>query len=777
MQSDSHVPPLKVQHQISPIYTCRYVSNINKGNARDELQYIELSGEDNKDPDPDSSQDNEDDTDCDDEDTNFTSYISDLIETIEETAVGQLESKCVDSLSEILFGDIQDIPDNESKGLLVLRGNGVFEELDEETGMELAEWFVWRLFDEKEEGNSSVHLPIEVYNMIIQKYLLSEIPDGFEKAKTVLNKMVQLYQSTHDSNIRPNYRTFNLILSYMAKPRISKQRETDEEATQLFEIAENIYPPSNSNRNGMIESKIHLIDIVAQSRNKGSSYQAENLLRELMDSVLIHPIKVDTKMLTTRIFNVVLTSIAKTNEDVSPERASELLAWMSELSNTYTNIKPNVYSFTAVLDAFAQRNQYDYSRRAEGIWSQMLSFYLSGESDIEPDVFCATIVISSYARLAKKGSRDAARKAEKILKRMEDLYKDGKTTVKPDAVTYFTVLNAWAHTKQEDAAENAQQILLKMEHLQRDGDESMSPSHLTYRMVMEAWSKNRSPEAIENAEIIFERIKDIYLKEDDCPIDELKQDYRIMISGWVQKKKPRKAENYLKELVELGVCPDPYCFDKVIDCWSQSDDGNVLAKATCIFSLAENLIESGELSPTERLFTSFIRVIAKSDVKEKASKAQAILYRMMELDKQETINDIKPSIFSYNAVLFACCNTVALPDHPEAKKAFEIAIITFNELRNAGMTPDHITYGSLLKAASLLQEGDKRDKTIIATFKKCIQDGYLNDFVLGELKLAASPKMLTKLIGTSDVEIGEFPYEWCRNGVKKRKQNGKQRRK
>ena len=102
--------------------------------------------------------------------------------------------------------------------------------------------------------------------------------------------------------------------------------------------------------------------------------------------------------------------------------------------------------------------------RAEALLSQMESKYLAGDLDLKPNTFTYNAVINS---LAKSGEPGAARKAERVLQNMVNIYKAGGTNdVKPTTIHFNAVLDAFAKSGDgRDAAERAESILEWMDDL------------------------------------------------------------------------------------------------------------------------------------------------------------------------------------------------------------------------------------------------------------------------------------------------------------------------
>ena len=82
--------------------------------------------------------------------------------------------------------------------------------------------------------------------------------------------------------------------------------------------------------------------------------------------------------------------------------------------------------------------------------------------------------------------------------------------------------------------------------------------------------------------------------------------------------------------------------------------------------------------------------------------------------------------------------------------------------------PNHITYATFLKACRNLipADTDARESSVNKVFKKCCDDGQVNDLVLRELKSAVvSEDQLQTLLGglSKDAVISDIPLSWKSN--------------
>ena len=151
---------------------------------------------------------------------------------------------------------------------------------------------------------------------------------------------------------------------------------------------------------------------------------------------------------------------------------------------------------------------------------------------------------------------------------------------------------------------------------------------------------------------------------------------------------------------------------------------------------------------------------------------------MYEADKSRA----KPNAFVYTAVLNSCA--YAIGDDAKKADAMNIATTSFNELCNSRYgKPNHVTYAAYLTACrNLLPEGETRAASMTRVFRKCCEDGQVNDLILRRLESALTKEQLRELfqsVGLEDkIELSQLPAEWKQN-VHERKSSrkrGQQRR-
>lgn len=306
-----------------------------------------------------------------------------------------------------------------------------------------------------------------------------------------------------------------------------------------------------------------MISITAKSRTKGAAERAEDLLREGVQQFPPRMSGGKVSGISTVAFNTIVTAYAKSGDERGPEKAERLIVYMDQVDTDNGSLgvcSPSVQTFTSLIDAYAQKNEWEAANQADRILNQLLDQFMEGNDDLEPNIATWTIVINAWARLSKKNRRGAAERAGRLLKRMEDLYQAGRSSCRPDAIAYITCMNAYAFSRNGGGAAEAEDLLDEMHECYLDGDDSMKPSVRSIKVVTDAWIRNGD---MERAEDLLDKYDDFVASEESPDFSEAIRDiYRSMLFGYTQQENTARAHFYLEYMIEKGLKPDNFCFDR-----------------------------------------------------------------------------------------------------------------------------------------------------------------------------------------------------------------------
>jgi hypothetical protein len=376
----------------------------------------------------------------------------------------------------------------------------------------------------------------------------------------------------------------------------------------------------------------------------------------------------------------------------------------------------------------------------------------------------------------------AAERCERILVEMQDQYqKDGDAHVQPNLDSFKAVLLAWRQQAgQEDyAPHRAQRILEWMVRLYKDGQNDLVvPDTACFEIVLQSWSRSNHKDAPQYTEALLVSMERLYKATGLETLRPSTACYNAVLSAWAKSSKegaPDRAMSVLEFMESCaGVEPDMVSYSTVVGALARTNDPEDARKAEKLLKHVEVGYRAGNtnLEVDTILYNCVIGCLAKSNANGSYRRARAVLDRQIQLN-ENGCEQCRPDVYSFTSVIGACAM-----ETKERSKAFRVAVATFQQLRHNEeyATPNHVTYGSMLKCcARLLPSADPlRRKWVRKIFNMAVNNGCVGDMVLSRLREAATPDVYKELM--NGVDRHDLPYEWTRNVQEKRVARKKRRR-
>ena len=325
---------------------------------------------------------------------------------------------------------------------------------------ERAEQILQRMImEEAAEADSLARPDINSYNLVI-KIWAKGTQRGFERrAQAVFDQIMAL---PPNSDVKPNYETFNFILGCWSK---SMRPEALNQTLQLLTTCEEAFNNGNSEAKPDCVTINTVISKLARSSKKGSLELATELQRKMERQYQIKPDTISN--------NILIDCWSKSGRPNATKVVVDMLNRMElQFRKGNKNAKPDRYSYTSVMDAFIRSGGRDAGERCSEILTRMKDFHTKCGGDA-PTVENYNSLVNAWANVR---TRDGANMALGILSEME-----GNPTVpNPDLCTYNTVLKALRNGARRHALV-AEEILYRLE-----GHESLNPDSFSYSTVMNA---------------------------------------------------------------------------------------------------------------------------------------------------------------------------------------------------------------------------------------------------------------------------------------------------
>ena len=586
------------------------------------------------------------------------------------------------------------------------------------------------------------------WSAVIATWARSNARDGAERAEELLQRTLREYEEGNNDHVKPDIITHNTVLDAWAKQSARRKGRAALEAAQRADslVAE-------MERGGTIKpctiSYNILIDAWSKSGCKGSAEKAESILRRMSEPDEIS-------------WNNVLAAYSNNGRDDGLVSALRLLKEMEESDGA---VKPSTISYNLIMDAMTHRGTIESAEKAEKILDKMEGQFEAGNTAVKPSGVSYNIVINGYA---KSGSPDAGDKAQALLKRM------GSAEVSPDAISYTSVIDSFANSGQRDAADRAENLLNTMH-----AESGIAPSRVTFNSVMNAVAKSGASGSAQRAEAILKQMEDLYQAgNSDVRPDDIS--YSTVLNAWARSGESDAADRAEAILFKLekaskqgtGVKPNAYCYSSVLNALARSKDPTAPERALALLNRMDEMYQGGnrDARPNSFCFNAVINAFAKSNDDAKATKSYQLLQRMLHEYESGRNRDAKPSVMTYSTVLNSCAYTRGSSDN--RREAFQIARACLRDVLSMGGANSSVPFSMfLLTCARLAPRGAERDVLVESVFKECCRRGVVDELVVRNLRSAASPALLSKLLGRAgrDVAHAELPQDWKCNLEKRRR--------
>jgi len=287
-----------------------------------------------------------------------------------------------------------------------------------------------------------------------------------------------------------------------------------------------------------------------------------------------------------------------------PEAAEKAHELLDRMNDEY-GIEPNVFSYSAVLDAYARSANPDAAEKAVGLFRDMREV-----AGLEPNAYTCANVLKAVSR----GGR--VEEAENLL---NELIRDREVTVKLGAHAFSSVLYGWSKSKRRDAPERAESLLIRMQELYRNKMIDSPPNAICYNNVLACWAHSELPGAAQRADDLLRRINQ---QQELCDTDRQQPSQR-----GVQQELPAVRCNRIM-------------YNTVMNAWANT--GN-LSKTNDLYTelLEKCRSDSGLAPPDEWTYRALWKSIVKTNeigAGEKLDRLRVLIQTMADRDIQPNGN-------------------------------------------------------------------------------------------------------------------------------------------
>ena len=555
----------------------------------------------------------------------------------------------------------------------------------------------------KSNSSSSVTPNTRTYNMVLSAIAKRGTP---ERAHQILCHMMNKYRNGHP--VKPNTTSFTIVMDAWARNVGDKNNSSPKtDSTQYVEqLFHEMKQWDNCQPN--IVTYNTLIHVFAQH---GHAQRAEHILQTML--LPQQPTTSTPAVIPNTIsFTTVIEAWANSGDPQGPMKAEY---WLQQMEHIYHTL-PDVWTYNAVFHAYYYATYGSTSRngkttkkddstrmmlsRVEELLAEM-EYRSRKERSLKPNTATYNTVIHI---LAKYG---AAQRAEHVLQTMIDRYHHQQQqqirnhtsnvneidNITPNTISFTSVMDAWAKSGDSRGPSRSEQILRQMEDMYRFGNPDVQPDSVAYNTVINAYAKSNQKGAVAHAERI---------------LAEMEQRQR----GEVDNSHPL-------------VKPDRITYNTVLHALAKSGEPHAAERAEAMLQTMVNHYHNGDksLQPNTISFNSVINAWARSGDSRGPSRAEQIMRTMEELYTKLGNQDLCPNTKTFTTVIHSYAKSTEKGSGFRAEQL--LAEMERRSLKESHLKPDTVTYTTVIHAIAKRGERDaaKRAERILTLMQNQHDEG------------------------------------------------------
>lgn len=223
-------------------------------------------------------------------------------------------------------------------------------------------------------------------------------------------------------------------------------------------------------------------------------------------------------------------------------------------------VKPNVRSYSTVMDAFARHANPDAAATCATLLKQLEQrYYETQDGAMEPNLIAFNTCLSAYAKAGQPQN-------------CWDLYQ--RLPVAPDIISVNVVLHALARSGWDDAGERAQALLDSLASGDDGTGSEVSDGPVanarTYTTCMDAWGRCGRPD---RAQALLDELASRYDATGDVRYQPNCVTYSTVIHAYAASRDPHKAAlaaQVFRGMCERGIQPNGVVLNALLNCFATS---------------------------------------------------------------------------------------------------------------------------------------------------------------------------------------------------------------
>ena len=510
---------------------------------------------------------------------------------------------------------------------------------------------------------------VGMYNIVLTAWSMSDRSDNVERAEAVLEGLEARYENVKNDAWKPSHYTLDCMLDVLA--RSSKKlnhRTIIQKVDSILHRMTSVYGyrPDDNNAETYKRAINALVNV--QQPSDDIINRCELCLQKMEFG---HQKQIPNSALQPDIFvyNSVVTAMAQIkNCATTAHRAEALLKRMqTRVADRISDVAPDKYTWTAVLNAWARSGDFHAANYVERIFGEMR------DAGIEPETISYNALLQSHATSASGSAERAEALLNSMIRRSsssrndegkgEQDYPNSAEYPKPNNLSFYHVIDAWTRSGLPNCGRRAEDVFRSM----NDIAQNYQVNTFAYNKLLFAWSQpNAGAGAAQRVLDILQEMDLLYGGgNDDVEPDAMT--YNTVIAALARHGDPVQAEEVLSRMIQfcksgtnLELKPNRVTYSAVIGAWSRSTKEGAARRAEQILKQMERLYNhqddhgdnnnnNAESKPDVIAYTSVLNAFARSSEEGSAERAESLLNYMEAEYKNNNNVDMKPNVRCYNA--------------------------------------------------------------------------------------------------------------------------------
>lgn len=443
-----------------------------------------------------------------------------------------------------------------------------------------------------------------------------------KNAKEILDRLIQQIHTSENIDVNLSRDIIQCIETFLMK--LKNHSSPDRfiiEAKEIVERLEKSCEVQNAGLKPSLKMYNIILDSLTRNRQRGQGTVKE------MEQIMIH---MENKM----NISPDSTSYNSVLQGLSRERRNGAMKCESFLRSMKDDEKLrhllNTVSFNIVINAWSK---HDYSNskvrdvnysalRAEGLLREMQREYTEGNSNVKPNLISFTSVMNAWSRISSKDI-EAAERAQGIFRLLCDLGY-GDESFKPNSFAYHTVMNAWANSSLPDSPEMASRLLNQMLDRYEAGDVDTKPSVISFSIAIKAWANSDKKKNSSRALQLLHQMNGFDGVTADIGV--YNSVLRAIANDVDMSDKLDCIGSLLMDITSGGLQPDLNTFNNILRCCATTRSNDTTVKRNALKVASETLLSiknSHRVQPDPYTFNFFIKICDRhAEDKEKLKLIQ-----------------------------------------------------------------------------------------------------------------------------------------------------------